>query len=73
MNTFGERLRQVLDARQRSIESVSYDSGYSVSYISRLINGKQSNPSLFFVECVSRALDVSPCFLAGWSKNHEDC
>jgi len=70
-NTFGQRLRFALDLRKRSIESLALDSGYSRDYISRLINGRQNNPTLFFVDCVARALNVSGAFLAGWSDNYE--
>lgn len=70
-DTFGQRLRFALDLRKRSIESLSLDSGYSKDYISRLINGKQNNPTLFFVDCVARALNVNPVFLAGWSDDYE--
>ncbi len=71
MQTFGQRLRHVLNVRRRSIESLALDSGYSERYIERLIRGDQSNPTLLFVDSVSRALNVSGAYLAGWSDQYE--
>lgn len=79
MNTFGQRLRHVLDVRQRSIASLALDSGYSERYIERLIRGEQNNPTIFFVDSVARALSEKPgqrsgdlgAYLAGWSNDYD--
>lgn len=49
-----------------TVESLAVETGYSETYIGRLRNGHQTNPTLFFVECAAKVLGISPATLAGW-------
>ncbi|MGV0954706.1 MAG: helix-turn-helix domain-containing protein [Fluviibacter sp.] len=56
-------LRAAIAAKNCSQGWLAEQSGYSVSYIQRVLQGVQTNPTLSFVECVAKALDTTPIAL----------
>lgn len=60
------RLRSRMDFLGITVESLALESGYSEGYISRLLNGVQSNPTIQCVECLATVLDIQPSVLVGW-------
>lgn len=63
---FATRLRSRMDFLGITVESLALESGYSQGYISRLLNGVQSNPTVLCVECLAKVLDIKPSVLLGW-------
>lgn len=63
--TFRENLAAAIDRHPGSFVSLCHRTGYSASYVRRVLNGERVNPTLFFVECVAGALNVDPLKLLG--------
>lgn len=63
---FCERLNEAIKNDYRSLSQIARDSGYSVSYISRLLNGQRVNPTLFFVENIAGTLKCRISWLLGF-------
>lgn len=61
--TFCANLRTAIAAKDCSQGWLAEQSGYSISYIQRVLQGVQTNPTLSFVECVAKALDTTPAAL----------
>lgn len=64
-NIFRKRLRECRQLARRSIDSVSFESGYSRSYIARLERGEKANPTIHAVWCIAEVLGVQPAYLLG--------
>ena len=67
--TFRNRLKLALSDDARSQREIARVSGYSDAYISRLLNGKRSNPTLGFVETMSQMLGRDPAWMLGLKEN----
>lgn len=63
----GARLRDLRQARKRSLTSLAERSGYSTGYLSRLEHGSRDNPTIAFVWDIAKALDVTPADVLGLS------
>ena len=55
---FRAKFRARVLADPRSVRTLADVSGYSESYISRVINGSKPNPTLAFVETMAVTLNV---------------
>ena len=66
MSTFAARLKYHMLHSHVTVESLALETGYSETYIGRLRNGHQTNPTLSFVERAASVLGISPATLAGW-------
>lgn len=55
---FRTNFRARVDADPRSVRILADISGYSESYISRVVNGAKPNPTLAFVEAMAVTLNV---------------
>ena len=64
--TFASRLKEYMYQADITVESLALETGYSETYIGRLRNGHQTNPTIFFVESTAKVLGISPATLAGW-------
>ena len=64
--TFAGRLKEYMSQSNMTLESLALETGYSETYIGRLRNGHQTNPTIFFVESTAKVLGISPATLAGW-------
>jgi len=64
--TFSARLKYHMLHSHVTVESLALETGYSETYIGRLRNGHQTNPTISFVECAAKVLGISPAALAGW-------
>jgi transcriptional regulator with XRE-family HTH domain len=69
---FRDRLRLALREDPRSQREVARVSGYSDAYISRLLNGKRSNPTLGFVETMALMLGRDPAWMLGLKEKSDD-
>lgn len=58
--TFRANLRAALEADPRPRKAIARTSGYSDSYIQRVVNGAKTNPTLLFVWCIAQTLGVDP-------------
>jgi hypothetical protein len=50
------------------MREISRTSGYSATYIKRLIDGMRSNPTLAFVEVISTTLNCDPAWMLGFKE-----
>ena len=66
---FRDRLKLALSEDPRSQREIAKVSGYSDAYISRLLNGRRSNPTLGFVETMSLMLGRDPAWMLGLKEN----
>jgi len=66
--TFRNRLGSALHHDGRSMREISRTSGYSATYIKRLIDGMRSNPTLAFVEVISTTLNCDPAWMLGFKE-----
>lgn len=60
---FVDNLRAAIAANGTTMTALARHSGYSASYLSRVLNGTMQNPTLQFVECMAKALDTTPLSL----------
>lgn len=63
--TFRKNLAAAIDRHPGTFVTLCNRTGYSTSYVRRVLNGERVNPTLFFVECIAGALDVDPLELLG--------
>lgn len=59
-DTFRANLSAAIAANECSQGWLAEQSGYSVSYIHRVLHGTQRNPTIGFVECIAAALGTTP-------------
>jgi len=59
-DTFCANLRDAIATEGYSIRTLALESGYSASYIQRVLAGVQRNPTLAFIECVAKVLGTTP-------------
>jgi len=59
-DTFRANLRRAIDMDARPATQIAKRAGYSISYLSRVLNGTQQNPTLEFLACVAGALETTP-------------
>lgn len=64
-NVFRERLRSAVEKADATWPEMAIRSGYSASYVQRLINGQKSNPTLACVSALAETLNVKPAWLLG--------
>jgi hypothetical protein len=57
---FRENLREEIVRHPDTFTSICNRSGYSTSYVRRFLDGDKSNPTLFFVQCISDAVGADP-------------
>lgn len=69
---FRNRLELALSEDPRSQREIARVSGYSDAYISRLLNGKRSNPTLGFVETMALMLGRDPAWMLGMEEKNDD-
>lgn len=71
LELFYKRLADEKEAKNLSRRELSRLSGVPYTTIFDYLSG-QKKPSLDKVEKLADALDVSPCYLAGWSDEKQD-
>lgn len=71
MDQIAARLRQVRKARHRTMDSLSLETGYSTSYISRVERGDKKNPTVKFIFDVAENLGTTPAYLLGISDDRQ--
>ena len=59
-DTFCANLRTTMADKGFTQSQLALDAGYSISYLSRVLNGTQQNPTLEFLACVAGALGTTP-------------
>jgi len=64
-STFRDRLAQAIEADGRKRETIAERSGYSASYIRRILRGIQQNPTISFAAAMAETLSVSVSWLLG--------
>lgn len=57
---FRLQLRAALEADPRPRKAIAIESGYSESYIQRIVAGTKPNPTLLFVSCMAQTLKIDP-------------
>ena len=62
---FRERLQAAIDSQDMTWPELAAKSGYSASYLQRLIGGHRSNPTLSCVAALAETLQVQPAWLLG--------
>lgn len=62
---FRERLQTAIDSQNATWPELAAKSGYSVSYLRRLVQGHRVNPTLSCVAALAQTLDVKPAWLLG--------
>lgn len=63
--TFGEKLKQIREAKRLGVNQLALKSGVSASQISRFENGKRKDPQIDTAKKLAKALDVSVTDLIG--------
>jgi transcriptional regulator with XRE-family HTH domain len=64
-HVFRERLRSAVQQTGKTWPELSARSGYSATYLQRLINGQRGNPTLDCVSALAETLNVKPAWLLG--------
>ena len=62
---FSKRLQSAIDANDMTWPELASKSGYSTSYLQRLVSGERCNPTIACVAALSQSLDVAPSWLLG--------
>ena len=62
-SVFRKNLAAEIEKYPGTLVGLAYKSGYSVSYLRRILNDDRKNPTLLFVECMAVSLGVSPLSL----------
>jgi transcriptional regulator with XRE-family HTH domain len=62
---FSKRLQSAIDAKDMTWPELANKSGYSASYLQRLISGGRCNPTIACVAALAQTLDVAPSWLLG--------
>lgn len=62
---FRDRLRAAIDSQDMTWPELAAKSGYSASYLQRLVGGHRSNPTLSCVAALAETLQVPPAWLLG--------
>lgn len=62
---FRERLQAAIDSQDMTWPELAAKSGYSVSYLRRLVQGHRCNPTLSCVAALAETLQVPPARLLG--------
>lgn len=65
---FKARLTQVIRNKDRPlpIKQVAHEAGCHVSYLRKLMNGTQDNPTLGTITALAKATKTSPAWLLGF-------
>lgn len=66
--SFSMRLKMAMEDSKMTQAEVAKKSGYSACYICHICKGKVNNPRIETVYDLTRALNVSPAWLAGWTE-----
>ena len=67
-DTLGERIQNALDVRGMTQADLARKTGMSTGLIAQIVSGRTKDPHFMNVVKISRALDVSLDYLAGWDK-----
>lgn len=62
---FLARLRDAIEHKNMTWPELAAKSGYSASYLQRLVLGQRSNPTLSCVAALAETLQVRPAWLLG--------
>lgn len=65
---FRERLRDAIDRHDSTWPELAMKSGYSVSYLQRLVRGDKNNPTIACVNVLAETLNVKPSWLLGFDQ-----
>ena len=68
---FRDRLRTAIAHDPRTMREISRISGYDEAYIRRLCNGERCNPTLAFVEVMSKTLNCDPAWMLGMKEKND--
>ncbi|ASF40860.1 transcriptional regulator [Halobacillus halophilus] len=68
----GERIKQIRKARHMSLSELAERAGVAKSYLSSIERNIQTNPSIQFLEKISKELDVSINFLLHGESDAKD-
>lgn len=60
--TLAHNLRTAIDSSSLQIKQICHTSGYSPSYIGKVLAG-MANPTLMFIDCMAKTLNVTPARL----------